>query len=137
MAGFSFHHCELRTKEKEKQRRMIGSGERKDENHHQINSFGIVPYYTFSYAQWSFIAFQQMVYFLFFFTSAKRHTLLSFNKLFKKLFFSLFCPMNLSLISFFRELVKVWRKSLNGAYRKRHIKHVQVSFSYKSQYMNW
>ena len=61
---------------------------REVENHHQINSFEIVPRYTFLYTRWPFIAFQQMVYFLFFFTSAKCHTLFSFNKLSKSFLFS-------------------------------------------------
>lgn len=136
---FHFIDGESSTKDEESDE---GRCERRETgNHHQINSFGIVPSYTFSYTEWSFIAFQQMVYFLFFFTSAKRHTLLlSFNKTFKKLFFSLTRPMNLSLVLFDVRLAalessaeEIGRRSVHENY----IKHVQVSFSYKSQYMNW
>lgn len=72
MAGFSFHHFAGLFR-----RRMAQKGEA--ENHHQINSFWI----SLCLIQWSFIAFQQMVYFPspLAHTSAKRHTLLPFNKL--------------------------------------------------------
>lgn len=72
MAGFSFHHFAGLFR-----RRTAQKGEA--ENHHQINSFWI----SLCLIQWSFIAFQQMVYFPspLAHTSANRHTLLSVNKL--------------------------------------------------------
>jgi hypothetical protein len=89
-------------------------------------------------------AFQQMVYFPFLllgpFTSAKRHTLLSFSKLLppskrrQKPLEGNFFPMNLSLISSAEEEKRTRRgENISNAEGK----HAQVSFSYKSRYMNW
>lgn len=62
--GFSFHHSGAvqKTANGGKGEEHEGTWKRREvENHHQINSFEIVP----RCIQWSFIAFQQMVYFLF------------------------------------------------------------------------
>jgi hypothetical protein len=105
---------------------------REAENHHQINSFRSRCHAISLYSMVIHCFFQQMVYFLFSFTSAKRHTLLSFNKLPPQT--SPFFPhMNLSLVSWARSVEEIGESKRTAKY----IKHVQVSFPYKSQYMNW
>lgn len=105
-----------------------GEGER-TENHHQINSFGIVP----CHSQWSFIAFQQMVYFLslLYICQQTPYAVLICRRTFTEWktnsFFSGF-PMNLSLISFSieeRNKKKQHRQKVQKR-AKKYIKHAQV-----------
>lgn len=87
----------------------------------RLTPFEIVP----RHSQWSFIAFQQMVYFLpLLFTSAnKRRSHLPSNFHKKSKLFSLGFAMNLSLISFsIEERITQKKSSAEGPEAKKYIK---------------
>lgn len=86
----------------------------------RLTPFEIVP----RHSQWSFIAFQQMVYFLpLLFTSANKRRSIYRATFTKKQTFSLGFAMNLSLISFsIEERITQKKSSAEGPEAKKYIK---------------